>query len=204
MATQETDIAIIKIPCARLSFPHLFTARAAQEGQEPKFSANIIMDNDKHGALLDQIEKTIKRVSLDFFKKDVKLRHQCLHDGNEEQVADKDGYGDGTSYIVASRKTRPSVVDAQYNPITEADNIIYAGCYVNASVRLYAYEHPTGGKGVSADLRAIQFVKDGESFGAGPINPEEEFKQFESAGTASSRSPGRSRSSGGKSAVDDY
>lgn len=42
------------------------------------------------------------------------------------------------------------------------------------------YKHQLGGNGVSASLRAVQFVRDGESFGAGPVDPNEEFEPVSS------------------------
>ena len=82
-------------------------------------------------------------------------------------------------YLRSSNRTRPPVVNRDMSPIVESDGIIFAGCYVNATVRLFAWDHPTGGKGVSASLRAIQFVKDGESFGAGKVDVEKEFQSID-------------------------
>ncbi len=172
MSTENTDIAIIKLPNVRLSFPHLFQPHAMEEGQEPKYSAAFILDNEKHAALIKQIEKTIERLALDYWKKKVPFK-PCLRDGNEK--ADKEGYGDGVSFISASRKTRPAVVDRQVNPLTEEDGVIYAGCYVNATIRLWVMDNKFG-KRVNAELRAVQFLKDGESFGAGPVKAEDEFE----------------------------
>jgi len=108
----------------------------------------------------------------------VPLKNVCLHDGNEKEQ--KEGYGDEVMYLVAKSDTRPAVVDQNVNPLVEQDGKIYGGCYVNATVEIFAYNHPTGGKGVSAQLRAVQFVRDGESFGAGPVNAEDEFEPVSS------------------------
>ena len=82
-------------------------------------------------------------------------------------------------FIGARNAKRPVVVDRDLTPLTAEDTKPYAGCFVNATVRFFAYDHPTGGKGVSATLRAIQFAKDGESFGAGPVDAEEEFEKLD-------------------------
>lgn len=192
----KTDIAIIKLPSVRLSFPHLFQPHAMEEGQEAKYGAVFLLDNDKHGAMLDKIEATINRLALDYWKKKTPFK-SCLRDGNEK--ADKEGYGDGVSFISASRKTRPAVVDRQVNPLTEEDGVIYAGCYVNATIRLWVQDNKFG-KRVNAELRAVQFVKDGESFGAGPVRAEDEFEAIDDE--AGGSSSGRSR--GGKSSVEDF
>lgn len=172
MTQKNTDPAIVKLPNVRLSFPHLFQAHA-MEGSEPKFSCTLLLDNTKHAQLLDHIDALIDRLALDEFKKKVPLKHKCLHDGNEKM--DIEGYGDGVSYIVASKKTRPAVVDRDLTPLTEADGKIYAGCYVDATIRLWVQNNKWG-KGVNAELRAIRFNRDGESLGgAAPVNVENEF-----------------------------
>lgn len=169
------DIAILKLESVRLSFPHLWTAHAMEEGQEAKFSATFIMDNEKHAKLIALIEKTVERLALDHWKKKMSFK-TCLRDGNDK--ADLDGYGDGVMFMAAARKTRPVVVDRQVSPVTEADGVIYAGCYVNATVRLWVQDNKWG-KRVNAELRAVQFVKDGESFGAGQVSAEDEFKSLD-------------------------
>lgn len=170
----QKDPNIIKLNNVRLSYPNLFVAKAQEEGKEPDFSTTFLLDKKAHAAVINQIEKQIGRVALDFFKKKVTLGRKCLRDGNEKD--DKEGYGDEVMFLTARNKKRPVVVDRDLTPLTKDDPKPYAGCYVNATVRLFAYDHPKGGKGVSASLRAVQFVKDGESFGAGPVNAEEEFE----------------------------
>lgn len=166
------DPNIIKLTNVRLSFPHLFTAHAMQGGQEAKFSATFILDTVEHAPLIAHIDKQIKRIALDTYKKNVAFK-PCLRDGNEKP--DMDGYGDGVFFLPAARRTRPAVVDRQMNPLTEEDGMVYAGCYVNASIRLWGQDNKFG-KRINAELRAIQFVKDGESFGAAPVKAEEEFE----------------------------
>lgn len=210
MPANEKDPGIITLPNVRLSFPHLFTAHAMEESQEPKFGATFIFNNDEHGALLDRIDAIIDRLALDEFKKKISFK-RCLRDGNEK--SELEGYGDGTTFLTASNKARPGVVDRRLNPITEADGIIYAGCFVNATIRLWVQNNQWG-KRVNAQLRAVQFVKDGPSFGAGPVDAAQEFKALEDAdeaggpvgGNTRSRSGGSGRS-GGKPApanLDDF
>ena len=171
------DPAIVKLENVRLSFPHLFTAHAMEEGEQAKFSASFILDNEKHAKLIERIEKLVERLALDHWKKKVTFK-SCLRDGNDKP--DMDGYGDGVMFLNASRKTRPVVVDRQVNPVTEEDGVILAGCYVNATVRIWVQDNKWG-KRVNAELRAVQFVKDGESFGAAPVSAESEFDAIDEA-----------------------
>lgn len=201
--TTETDIAIIKLEGVRLSFPHLFEPHAMEEGQEKKYGATFILDNDTHSKTLDKIESVIARLALDFWKKKISFK-TCLRDGNDK--ADMDGYGDGVMFIAASRKTRPAVVDRQVNPLIEEDGIIYAGCWVNATIRLWVQDNKWG-KRVNAELRAVQFVKDGESFGAGPVNAEDEFAAIDADIDSGGATRGKPRSPGkgsAKPALDDF
>lgn len=174
MSKPTEDPTIIKLKNVRLSYPQLFVAKPPEPGKEPVFSATFLLDKKQHKDVITQIEKLTERVALDEFKKKVKLNRVPLRDGNEKEGTE--GYGDEIMFVGARNKVRPVVVDQQRNPLGPEDGKPYAGCYVNANIRLFAYDHPTGGKGVSASLRAVQFVKDGESFGAGPVNAEEEFE----------------------------
>jgi len=177
--TEKPQTALrVKLENVRLSYPSLFKATAMKQADDTmskaKFSATFLMDKKAHAGLIAKIEKMIERAMLDKFQKKVTLKNVCLHDGNDKE--DKEGYGDEVMYLVAKSDTRPAVVDQKIVPVTEEDGKIYAGCYVNATVEIFAYSHQLGGKGVSAQLRAVQFVRDGESFGAGPVNADEEFE----------------------------
>jgi len=209
MATNDKDPGIITLPNVRLSFPHLWTPHAMEADQEPKFSATFLFDNGEHGTLLDRIDALIDRLALDEFKKKVGFK-RCLRDGNEK--SELEGYGDGKSFMTASNKARPGVVDRRLNPIAEADGVIYAGCYVNATVRLWV-QNNNWGKRVNAQLRAVQFVKDGESFGAGPVDATQEFQALEDSddktgaptgGNTRSRGTGRSGGGSAKANLDDF
>ncbi len=157
----------------RLSYPKLFVPESMEAGKEPKYSANFLLDKKEHAGLIAHIEKQVERVALDKFKKKVTLKRRPLRDGNER--AETEGYGDEVMFVTANEVRRPVVCDGDLRPLTKEDPKPYAGCYVNANIRLFAYDHPTGGKGVSAALVAVQFAKDGESFGAGPVVVEEQF-----------------------------
>lgn len=207
MTPNDKDPGIITLPDVRLSFPHLFTPHTmpgSEDTQEPKFSATFLFDNTKHSALLDRIDAIIDRLALDEFKKKISFK-RCLRDGNDK--SELEGYGDGTSFISASNKARPGVVDRRLNPIAESDGIVYAGCYVNATIRLWV-QNNTWGKRVNAQLRAVQFLRDGESFGAGPVDATKEFEQVDddTSSTGVSSRPRSGGRSGGKPStnLDDF
>ena len=164
---------VIKLPAARLSFPRLFKPKAFREGQEPRFEATFLLDpSDKtHAAVLETIRSTADEILEEHFNgkvpKGVKL---CFGDGDEKEY---DGY-EGMVFLSSSNRTRPTVVDRDRTPLVEEDGKPYAGCYVNASITLWVMDNEFG-KRVNANLRAVQFVRDGDAFGVKPVDAEEEF-----------------------------
>lgn len=189
------DYRIVRLENVLLRYEALFEARPRDEKKpdDVAFGATVILDNKKFSKVLDGIDDLTDRVALDEFKKKVTLRNRPVKDGNDK--SDVEGFGDGVSFISAYRKSRPGVVDREVNPLTKEDGVIYPGCYVNVVMKLFAYDHSTGGKGVSAELVAVQFVADGERFSGG--TSADPTKYFSSVEGESSGSSSRSRSSGG-------
>jgi hypothetical protein len=162
----------------RLAFPSLFEPSSYGEG-EPAYSATLIMDPQQ----AEVVDKALAAVAREKWgaKGDAQLKalratgKVCLRDGDEKP--DYDGFA-GMMFVAARSKTRPTVVDGQRQPITERDGRIYAGCYVNASVEVWAQDNAYG-KRVNATLRGIQFVRDGEAFGGGRPAAADEFDELE-------------------------
>jgi hypothetical protein len=180
--TQESDPTIIHITNARLSFPALFEPKAGPEGGKPAFSATFLLDKKTHAKLIESISKAIAQVAQAQWKGKFpvnKLKGVCLRDGDEK--SDVDGYGDGVMFVSARSAKRVPIVDRNLAPLVEDDGKPYAGCYVNATIRLWAQDNQFG-KRVNAALRAVQFVKDGEPFGEGRADPEKEFTNLEESG----------------------
>lgn len=152
----------IKLPNVRLSFPSVFH-KAQFNGQETKFEATFLLSKTEHAALIDQIKAAIKdKVTNDLKGAKLGADKICLRDGDETEY---EGYA-GHMSLKASNKKRPMVLNKDKTPLTEDDNVIYGGCYVNAIVELWAQNNEYG-KRINANLLGLQFVKDGEAFGGG-------------------------------------
>ena len=95
----------------------------------------------------------------------------CLHSGDLK--ANYDGF-EGMLYISARNSLRPLVIDVNKSPLTGEDGKPYAGCYVNASLELWAQDNNYG-KRINATLMGVQFYKDGESFTGGGVASEDDF-----------------------------
>jgi hypothetical protein len=87
----------------------------------------------------------------------------CLHDGDAK--AEYEGFK-GNKFVSSRGKVRPSVFDGQRQELTEADGKPYSGCYVNASLEIWAQDNSYG-KRLNAQLRGVQFFRDGDAFAGG-------------------------------------
>lgn len=160
----------LKLTNVRLSFPQLFTPKSINNS-EPKYQASFLVSKQDE-AMIAKIKAAIKEVATEKFgatlPKGLKV---CLHEGTEKEF---DGYDDTVMFISSSSARRPATVDADGSALTADDSRPYAGCYVNAVVALWAQDNSFG-KRINAELKGVQFVKDGEAFGAPPFDPSEHF-----------------------------
>ena len=176
MASKAVTSDVIAIRNARISFINaLWTPKAFNEGANPKHSATFLLDpNDpEQAAQIENIQQTGDRL-----KKEKKWGKQRLT-GVCYGFADEDSYSyegwQGMFYVKASNQKRPLVVDRQRSPIYEEDGTLFAGCFVNGSITLWTQDN-TYGKRINANLRGVQYVKDGEAFaGDVKLDPETEF-----------------------------
>lgn len=168
-----SDPKVVRVNNVRLSFPALFKPTSFEEGKEKKFGMTAILDKKVNAKDIEAL-KTAMRFALkeqwgDNPPKGIKLG---LRDGSEKD--DVDGYGPDVVFFAARSAKRVPVVDTDKTPLTEEDNVFYAGCYVNALVRVWAQDNNYG-KRINFALQAVQFVRDGEAFGEGVVNVDEAF-----------------------------
>lgn len=200
MAEKEKKIVEgrVKLEGVRLSFADIWRPKSIprQDGTEspPKFSANFLIpkDGDLTGIVAGkrmEIMKALKKGKIDAIAKKlgadkaktlkIKSSAYAVKDGDEENY---DGY-EGNWYVSANNAKQPKLIGRDKRPLTEADGILYSGCYVNAIITLW-YQ-PAGTKNnnpvphaVYASLEAIQFLKDGEAFGAAGVDVDEDFEDL--------------------------
>lgn len=166
-------MAKIILKNVRISFPSLFK-KATYNGDETGFEGTFLINKEDQTAQVELIQNAIK----DLIKtnlKGAKLQQDkiCLRDGD---LVDYDGYADHFS-IKASSKKRPLVIDRDKAPLVEEDGRPYSGCYVNASVELWA-QNNNYGKRINCTLLAVQFFKDGVPFGDGATGSLSDFDAF--------------------------
>lgn len=173
----ETNEKVIMLKDVRLSFPVLFEAKSFEEGGKKEFSASFLLAKD-HPAVAE-LKAAFGKIAADkwgekgpsilqtLFRDD----RLCLHDGDRKEY---DGYA-GNYFVRANNGVRPLTIDRTRNPLTEADGKLYSGCYVNATITLWSQDNKWG-KRVNANLRGVQFFRDGEAFSGGGTASVNEFE----------------------------
>ena len=164
----------IKLKNVRLSFPSLFK-RSEFNGEQGKFEATFLLNKKEHAKIIDSIQSDIDAGMKENFKKKIPADKICLKDGSESSYT---GYGDNVMSLKASNNKRPLVIDRDKSALTEDDNVLYAGCYVDAIVQLW-YQDNNYGKRVNANLLGVQFYKDGEPFADGESADLDDFDDFD-------------------------
>lgn len=82
----------------------------------------------------------------------------------------------GWTMLRLSTKTKPAIVDARNNPVSD-ESEVYSGRWAQVSVRAGSYGTEQGAEswGVSFFLSNVMLLDHDESLGGGRVNPENEF-----------------------------
>jgi len=202
MAKESTNVQV-RLENVRLSFAHVFRAQKPKPDKDgnvgaAKFNCSFLLDK-KSATGKKNIEKMkaamVQARDNKWPKNPPKIKpdKMCMRDGDQE---DWDGY-EGMYYVSASNSKRPKILDRDKTPLTEEDGKIYSGCYVNGIVNVWCQDNEHG-KRINASLEGIQFVKNGEAFGAAPLDDDafddlgQDEDDDESDGKGSSARRGRS------------
>jgi len=159
----------ITLKNVRLAFPALFEAKTVAGEGDPAFSASFILTADhpqiaEINAAIAAVAKDKWGAKADAVLKEMRAKDRvALHDGDTK--AQYDGF-EGNFYVTSRSKVRPLIADRDKTPLTEQDGVIYAGCYVYGVVELWAQDNNYG-KRINAQLKTVQFFRDGDAFSGG-------------------------------------
>lgn len=183
MAQAREGVVVLEM--VRLSFPKLWKPEASIEGGTPKFGAAFLMDptTETGKANIKKLEAAIKAAATktwaekaDKVRKTLDSDRSGLRDGDTATNGEGDVYSgyEDMKFVAASNRKRPQVLNRDKTPLTEEDGVIYGGCYVDAVVSVWATsDKKLGGNGIFATLELVRFRKDGEPFGAAPIDADD-------------------------------
>ena len=172
----------------RLAFPVLNEPESFRGEGKPRFSATLLMEpgSENHKACLEALRSAAAEqwgeAKADAAIKAITAQNKCaLRDGATK--ADYDGFA-GKMFVAAKSPaaTPPTLLDGNKNRLPRDTGVIYAGCFVNASVEFWAMDKAKGfGNQLNCQLRGIQFAAEGDSFGAGTAARDDEFDTVEGA-----------------------
>jgi hypothetical protein len=165
---------------ARLSYPYLFTPKAAQEpGEKDKYGTALIFEADVDTKPMREAAMRVATArwpdAPNLFRSG-KLRWPFRND--PETIKEK-GYPVGSSFINTNAgQNQPGVVDASLNDVTNP-NDAYAGRYAFATLTVSTYDR-RGNKGVTFYLNNVQILEHGERLD-GRRSATDDFQVQESA-----------------------
>jgi hypothetical protein len=150
---------------------NLFKATAFKEGQTLKYNAQFVIPRTDtanlklmEDACLAAAEEAWPKEGIKVIKSIKDTDSCCLRNG--EKQPDREELEDAM-YVAASNRKRPTTLNRDRTAVTEEDGVIYSGCYVNAKIDVYGFTVEKTKKGVYAELRGVQFVRDGDAFAGG-------------------------------------
>lgn len=138
-----------------LSYPHLFTPRSVNPGDDPKFSASILLRKDD--PQVQQIQQAIDTEKANGwpngfppngkqFMKDAAVQHPDKPELHQYMIISANAKAD----------SKPHTVDIQMNPVmNQAD--AYAGAVVWAALNSFTYNQPVN-KGVGCGLNGVMLT----------------------------------------------
>lgn len=155
--SHRVEVALKRV---RISFPHLFIPRAAVPGGSEKYGASFWLGPDDADQL-KLIKDAVKEISKVDFKG--KKPGKVAVAKGEDKYPEDEQY-EGITIVNAYNWSRPVVVDharvaLDANPDGQCD-LIYPGCYVNASLTAYSYK--VAGGGIAFGLEGVQWVSGGD------------------------------------------
>lgn len=193
-------MAVILLKNVRLAFPHLFTptSRSEDKPNEKVFNGTFIFEdpnptvtviNSDKSRRSAKLQDVIREVATERWKdkapsmlKTIKLKNKlCLRNGDMKEQYE--GFA-GNYFIGATSKNRPTLrklQDGQPVPVTEEDGVIYAGCYGDVSLDIWAQDNKHG-QGINAGLRGFLFTRDGDAFAGGGAADDDEFDLSDTGG----------------------
>ena len=166
-------------PEFRSAFVAVFKAKGIKGDASAKEKFGVTMLFPK-GTDLSALKAAAHEAAVNKWGKDLPKKLKTPFKDQGERADDYAGFEEGGIYITAQSDTRPGVVDAKVQDIID-ENDFYSGCWARATVNAYAWEHPTGGKGVSFGLLNVQKLRDGDRLGGGRAKPTEDFTPVEGA-----------------------
>lgn len=162
----------------RLSFPSLFKTETYQGEDTGNYGASFLLpksDTETKTKIDDILAEILKKIKVKNIAQ-IPIDKMCVKDGDTLDTEKYPEYA-GHWVIRAKNSVRPKTLNRDKSIIAEDDNILYSGCFVNASIEFWGYSKRS--RGISANLRGVQFFKDGERLSGNPVASDDKFDSFD-------------------------
>lgn len=172
----------VQLRNVRASYVNVHTPRKKNDDQEAKYEITFILDEKVNATEIAAIKKAQAELMNDpkfGGKKPLKF---ALRKGDDTpDRADDPALGPNKWTVGARSKIKPKIVDILKNELSVDSGKPYSGCYVHATIDVYPYNNvKEQTRGISSEIIAVMFVKDGERLGGrGPVDVDEEFGDVE-------------------------
>lgn len=185
----EQRLGTFALTNVRLSFPKIWKKEKSAADGKPKYSLNLLIDPDTESgaANIELIEKELnalaKRTWQDKGAKVLKaldVKRKPFLDGEDCTNSEGDVYTgyEGMKVFKAANPKDFKRLDRDKTGLTEEMasqlNRLYAGCFVDAVVNIYPItDKDKGGNGIFASIEVLRHRRDGEAFGAAPVDEDD-------------------------------
>jgi hypothetical protein len=191
---KEFDM-IVMVKLVRIAFCNVFTPKiVGRDSKEPRYSAAfpIKPSSENHKALVSALdlvaqgawEKKAGNILLELQK----TGKCCYHMGELTNSEGEVYEGFEGMYALnagqSERKGRPLIIgprkdaNGQFEVLTEAGGKPYSGCEVNVKVDIWAQDNSYGRR-LNAQIKTVQFVRDGDAFGGGAPATSDGFEEVQ-------------------------
>ena len=169
-----------------LSYPHLFTPRSVNPGDDPKFSASILLRKDD--PQVAQIQQIIDQEKANGWPNGFPANgKQFMKDGAVAHPDKPDMHNYWIINANSKADSKPHVVDAQMNPVMNQGDA-YAGAVVWAAMNSFTYNQPVN-KGVGCGLNGVMLTGEEGELGRLDGKPTVEGMFGDVAGAAPAAAP---------------
>ena len=162
----------------RLAFAqHLFEAGTVGGEGKPAFSVTALLGPDH--PQLAELEAAEEAVAKEKWGAKAPAILKAIRAAGKGVIKDGDlkaqyaGF-EGNKFVSMRSEARPNVYNRDGSQLTEADGVVYSGCYAHVMLEVWAQDNSYG-KRVNAQITGVMFSRDGDSFGGGatPAQPDD-------------------------------
>lgn len=189
---RETKVGTIILPKGRMVYPALLQKSLPKGEKDPakaKYQVTVLIPKSadlsllqaKVQAAIDERWTPAQQAKLKNSEGKSKIKKPFLKTADSKLSAYADEY---PVMIRLNANYKPTVVGPDAKTPVNDEEFIYGGRWAAISCNVYAYEHETGGPGVSCGLSNAQLLDDDEMIGGGRVAAEDEFEAAEGAGAA--------------------